>query len=246
MPALFLAAALCTGRPAWSAAQPVVGSLSVEGAVWTQAIAGGTGKEIRVWGPDGTVVAGTRVRTGTTGAALLTLGKQGVVGLRPNSVARVTAGLAEGLRIDLASGEALVRLPPGSRLVLSTPTATVRAAALTPVAVVSSQPPEASVRITPDGQTVVRVQAGTVRVECKQGEFTTVSAGERITLARDGVPRIVAATGERVAVPAPTGVTAGTLEGRGAAGEPGDDSDGASSDAGETSSREPQPASSPR
>ena len=247
----------------------VLGVVSVQGEVWNQATMPDAGRETRVPGSGGALLEGTRIRTGTNGVALLTFSKEGVVGLRANTTAEVTALGTEGPGIQLASGEALVQLPPGSRLTLSTPTATVRAEPLQPAAAGPVRAQEASIRITPEGQTIVRVENGSLRVESRQGVMTVVRAGEEATLAPDSAPRIVAVAGGTPATPAAApataakaasaghttilgldpmvaglaavGVTAGGLGGAAASGAFGGGGGGSNSTAGEGSPFKPHP-----
>ena len=232
-----------TGLPAGATehgTRQVVGVLAVQGEVWTQEV-GGSGGEARVPGTEGALLERTRLRTGKEGAALLTLSQDGLVGLRAGTTAEVAARGADGPRIQLVAGEALVRLPAGSRLTLVTATATVRAEGIQPVAVGAVRPNEVSVHVLPDGQTVVRVQSGGVQVESRDGGTSLVRAGEQATLAADGAPRIVAAStapgalapaagaaaggaglfssDAAIAGLAAIGVAAGTLGGLGAAGK---------------------------
>lgn len=185
------------GPRAWSTApapRQVVGVLSVQGEVFSREADTAGGDETRVTESGGALLELTRVRTGRDGAALLTTSSDGVVALRAETTAVVAAEGAGGPRVDLVAGEALVRLPAGSRLTLATPTATVRAEPLPAGAGDASAPAkaqEASVRLLPGGETVVRVERGALRVESPQGIATTVEAGEEATLSKDRSPRVV-------------------------------------------------------
>lgn len=249
---IFLVASVTgTAAAGQDGTRQVLGVLSVQGDVWTQEVADGA-REKAVQGTGTPLLASTRIRTGKDAAALLTLGRDGIVGLRGESRAVLGARGTDGTRIDLGAGEALVRLPQGSPLTIATSTATVRTEELQKVAT-GALPNEASIRLLPDGQTVVRVQTGSLRVESRRGETTLVSAGEQTAFGEDGRPRIVAAStaGTPAAPAAPvaaagaaTGgagifgsdamvaglagiaVVGGTLGGLGAAGELGNGDDG--------------------
>jgi len=135
----------------------------------------------------------TIVQTGADGAALLTLTNDGLVGLRAAGALRVGAAGPGGLRVDLMAGEALVRIPPGSRLTLGTSAAIIGAGEPAPVSTGTAKPAEASVRVLRDGQTVVAVRAGTLRVEGQQGGPALLRAGEQATFAQNTTPQIIPA-----------------------------------------------------
>jgi hypothetical protein len=208
-----------TGMPASGApqgARQVLGTLAVQGEVWTQE-AIGSAHEARVPGASAALLERTRIRTGKKGAALLTLRQEGLVGLRAESRAELGARGDDGTRVQLLAGEALVRVPAGSLLTVATTTASVRAESIQTVAMGTVPPNEASIRLLPDGQTVVRVQSGTLQVEARQGAPALVRAGEQATLGEDGEPHIVAAS-TAAGTDTPAAVTAATGHEAGAAG----------------------------
>ncbi len=181
---------------AGQATRQVVGTVSAQGEVRSQEARDRTTAPGEVLtGAGVALLEQTLLETGTNGAALLSLSAGGIVGLRANSSARVDARDADGSRIVLLTGEALLRIPKGAKLTVSTPTATIRPEPLTTVA--AGETPaaaEASVRVQPAGQTVVRVEAGNIRVEGVDGPAALVKAGEQATVAQHGAPRIVAAS----------------------------------------------------
>lgn len=179
-----------------SGPRQVLGTLAVQGEVRVQeATESGTKGTAVVGKQGGPLLERTVIRTSDGGAALLTLtGTDGVVGLRSGATLRTGTRDREGLRVELVAGEALVRLPAGSRLSLETPTASVRADALIPASTAPPRASEASVRILADGRTVVRVETGTLRVEGHQGPASLVKAGEEATIAPDAAPKVVAAS----------------------------------------------------
>jgi hypothetical protein len=179
-----------------SGPRQVLGTLAVQGEVRVQqASETGTNGTAVVGKQGGPLLERTVIRTSEGGAALLTLtGTDGVVGLRAGATLRTGARERDGLRMDLVSGEALIRLPAGSHLSLETSTASIRADALIPASTGPVRASEASVRVLADGRTVVRVETGNVRVEGRSGPAALVKAGEEATVAHDAAPKVVAAS----------------------------------------------------
>ena len=240
-----------------SGPRQVLGTLAVQGEVRVQeASAAGTKGTAIVGKQGGPLLERTVIKTSEGGAALLTLtGTDGVVGLRSGAVLRTGTRERDGLHVELVSGEALVRLPAGSHLSLETSTASVRADALIPASTGPPRASEASVRVLPDGRTVVRVETGNLRVEGRSGPAALVKAGEEATIAHDAAPKIVAVSSVSPPVAPATeddkkvsagifgvdpmvatlalagvGVTAGVLGGLGASGNLGNGGDGHSSE----------------
>jgi hypothetical protein len=174
-------------------ARQVIGTIAVQGDVQTRDIDPADAQLVRVTQSGTALLERTLVKVGGNGAALLALRKDGVVGVRASSTARVgTRGQGE-LRVDLESGEALVRLPAGSPLIVATPTATVRAEPIVPVSTAGGAA-EASIKILADGQTLVRVEVGTVRVDgAAGGPSTRITAGEEASFPKEGAPEIARA-----------------------------------------------------
>jgi len=152
------------------------------------------------------LLEGTLVTTGPKSAALLNLSSDGMIGLRAGGAIEAGTRGTDGLRVTLWVGEALVRIPITSRMTLATATGTIRSDALMPVSAGPIAAAEASVKLLPDGQTIVRVETGSLRIEGVDGGPTVVRAGEQATLTPDAAPRLTAAA----AVPsdaAPAAVT---------------------------------------
>ena len=130
---------------------------------------------------------GNVVETGAKAGAVLSLQREGMIGLRASSLAR---GLS-GPRVELLGGSALVRLPATSRLVLSTPAGTIRTdtSALEPTGATHA---EGTVSVLAAGKTLVRVERGALYVQGRSGDATLVRACEQVILAPAAAPRVIA------------------------------------------------------
>jgi hypothetical protein len=129
---------------------------------------------------------GNVVETGSKAGAVLTLHRDGMVGLRANSLAR---GMA-GPRVEVLAGSALVRLAPTSHLVVSTPSGSVRTdlSALEPTGAGYA---EGTVSVLPAGKTLVRVERGALYVQTRGGEPILLKACEQAILAPSAAPRVI-------------------------------------------------------
>jgi len=179
-----------------SGPRQVLGTVSAQGDVRVRK-EGGDGEAISRSGA--ALLEGTLITTGPRSAALLNLSSDGMIGLRANGAVEAGTRGVDGLRVTLWTGEALVRIPITSRMTLATATGTIRADELMPVAAGPIAAAEASVTLRADGETVVRVQSGSLRIEGADGGPTVVRAGEQATLAPDAAPRLV----EAASVPPP-------------------------------------------
>src|SRR5689334_11336533 len=81
VPGLVIAVAVVATPAVAGPTRRVVGELSTRGDVWTQDVAGGA-RETSLHSAGAPLLESTRVRTGKGAAALLTLGRDGVLGLR--------------------------------------------------------------------------------------------------------------------------------------------------------------------
>jgi len=179
-----------------SGPRQVLGTVSARGDVRLRS-EGGDGETIPRSGA--ALLEGTLITTGPGSAALLNLSSDGMIGLRANGAVEAGTRGLDGLRVTLWTGEALVRIPITSRMTLATATGTIRSDELMPVSAGPIAAAEASVTLRPDGETVVRVQTGSLRIEGADGGPTVVRAGEQATLTPDAAPRLV----EAAAVPPP-------------------------------------------
>jgi hypothetical protein len=178
------------------ASRQVLGTISVQGEVRAQeARNGAKGSGELITGSGIALLERTELQTANDSAALLNFSAGGIVGLRASSTARVESRDADGSRVSLLTGEALVRIPTGAKITLTTESATIRPEAIERAATgQTGTAAEASIKITSDGQTVVRVETGALKVEGTQGTPTVVRAGEQATLAKNTSARIVAAS----------------------------------------------------
>jgi hypothetical protein len=137
--------------------------------------------------PRTALVDGNVVETGAKSGAVLSLQREGMIGLRASSLAR---GLS-GPRVELLGGSALVRLPATSRLVVSTPSGTIRTdtSALEPTGATHA---EGTVSVLPAGKTLVRVERGALYVQGRGGDATLVRACEQVILSPTAAPRLIA------------------------------------------------------
>src|SRR5262245_29786165 len=103
-----------------SSPRQVLGTLAVQGEVRVQEATESGAKGTAVVGKQGgPLLERSVIRTAEGGAALLTFtGTDGVVGLRAGATLRTGTRERDGLRVELVSGEALIRLPAGSHLSL--------------------------------------------------------------------------------------------------------------------------------
>lgn len=196
------------GRIAPAAAsgpRQVLGTVSARGDVRLR-YEGGDGEAISRAGA--ALLEGTLITTGPRSAALLNLSADGMIGLRANGAVEAGTRGLDGLRVTLWTGKALVRIPITSRMTLVTASGTIRSDEMMPVSAGPIAAAEASVTLHPDGQTVVRVQTGSLRIEGADGGPTVVRAGEQATLIPDAAPRLVEAAAESPPEAAPAVGTA--------------------------------------
>lgn len=187
---------------AWSSQRRVLGTLTAQGEVRVDGAAAAAKKRATP------LLDGAKVEVGAKSAAMLGLNADGIVGLRAGSEA--TASAADGIRVGLARGEALIRIPRTSRVRVVTATAVVRPDAVAPVATGATRPAEASIQVTADGKTVVRVQAGSLQVEDSNGAPTAVKAGQEASIDGKAGAQLVLANATTVPAPAAAAASAAT------------------------------------
>ena len=205
------------GRDATAGPRQLLGTISAQGDVRIRDDEIGRRDEGQTVPRSGApLLEGTLVMTGPKSAALLNLSSDGMIGLRAGGAVQAGTRDIDGLRVTLWIGEALVRIPVTSRMTLATATGTIRSDALMPAAAGPIAAAEASVKLLPDGQTIVRVESGSLRIEGADGGPTVVRAGEQATLLPDAAPRLAAAAAPLPDESAPGAVTPAVATGKAA------------------------------
>jgi len=167
---------LATGGPVAveeTAQTGLVGKVLGQGDVWVGK--GGEGIDPAAAGQQVSkgglpLTEGSVVRTGDKSAALLDLGNDGMIGLREGSRAIIGKKGDGGLRVEMVTGEALVRLSESSKLTLVTSKGTVHQADGE-----VTGPTELRLQALPNGGAVAQVTNGTARVEDDKGAVKLVS-----------------------------------------------------------------------
>lgn len=177
------------GAPLADEPRQVLGTMSVRGDVRIRDQAGEAGASTGV-----PLLEASTVTVADKSAALLNLTADGMIGLRAGGTLELGRRGSDGFRVALRAGQLLLRLPVGSRMTLVTSSAAIGPDTLVPAAATTPPAAEASVTVLPDGQTIVRVEAGSLRVEGAHGGPTIVRAEEQATLAPDASPRVAAAS----------------------------------------------------
>lgn len=158
------------------AANPVFGTVQVNGPVWTSSGAADW-SELSATRP---LVAGDKFRTGDEGYLLADMGEHGVVGMYGNT--EITAAAAgAGALIDVLKGKVAFHLAPDSELQLKAADAEINANTAK-----LGRAADGFVEVGADGKAVLAVEEGAVYVQIA-GVDRKITQGQRVDIGSENI-----------------------------------------------------------